>query len=66
MPKPVKNKKIKLPEELHTWTQRSSFSVVNAALARAGRDPEVQQLGLDKLTRLVNYLLRTYAKGGKQ
>lgn len=64
MPTPVK--KVKKAVELHTWTQRTSFEVVNAALARAGKDPEVQHLGLDKLTRLVNYLLRNYAKGGKQ
>lgn len=59
--------KIKQPSieerEVHAWTQRTPLEVVNAAQARAMKDPDTQHLGLNKIGRLVTYLLREYGRG---
>jgi hypothetical protein len=68
MPKPkspVRLGALQQKTELHTWTQRAPLSLINAALTVAGKDDKSVALGLNRLTRLVNYLLREYAKGGK-
>ncbi len=65
MPKPKKNRKLppNTPQAIHTWLQRAPGEIVDAAHVRACEDKTTAHLGLDKLTRLVNYLLRAFVAG---